>query len=130
MPRPTIGSARALRGDRLHRGHRGVGDQQAAAKLPDVFTDPLVGPQEDGQSPATAAVTARLPAWATVTDGIRDRAAAGSRATTAIPQYILGHLVQNWPNTSGNSKSHATSSRRGAEVSSPARIRCICTDIE
>ena len=41
-------------------------------------------------------VVARLPAWVevAVTDGIRDRTAAGSRAATATPEYLLGHLVR------------------------------------
>ncbi|CAM3294172.1 DUF664 domain-containing protein [Williamsia muralis] len=39
---------------------------------------------------------ARLPAWVevAVTDGVRDRTAAGSRAATATPEYLLGHLVR------------------------------------
>jgi hypothetical protein len=41
-------------------------------------------------------VVARLPAWVevAVTDGVRDRAAAGSRGATATSEYILGHLVR------------------------------------
>jgi hypothetical protein len=41
-------------------------------------------------------VVARLPAWVevAVTDGVRDRTAAGSRAATATPEYLLGHLVR------------------------------------
>ncbi|MFJ6095716.1 mycothiol transferase [Williamsia muralis] len=41
-------------------------------------------------------VAARLPAWVEVaaTDGVRDRTAAGSRAATATPEYLLGHLVR------------------------------------
>ncbi|MBA4022788.1 MAG: hypothetical protein C0482_10540 [Gordonia sp.] len=41
-------------------------------------------------------VVARLPAWVEVaaTDGVRDRTAAGSRAATATPEYLLGHLVR------------------------------------
>ncbi|MFD0925585.1 mycothiol transferase [Williamsia deligens] len=41
-------------------------------------------------------VVARLPAWVDVaiTDGVRDRTAAGSRAATATPEYLLGHLVR------------------------------------
>ena len=41
-------------------------------------------------------VAARLPAWIAIaaTDGVRDRTAAGSRAATATPEYLLGHLVR------------------------------------
>ncbi|WP_299572220.1 DUF664 domain-containing protein [uncultured Williamsia sp.] len=41
-------------------------------------------------------VAARLPAWVevAVTDGVRDPGAAGSRAATATPEYLLSHLVR------------------------------------